>query len=445
MWRVLAVLLIAAPVFAQPNDVQLCPLDVRSFDDTNQCNFYGINTCTFTGLKAGVELPTSNFAPPTYVIGASIANNIQGTGDVSDLWGASFTNVFATGGTLDDGRGIYHTFQVGNNSDVNTVHHVFVNDSAAVGSTIAESYGFRYSSNATTQRSYWVQGGAEVLGHAGRARVGAAGDPTAGYDLDVQGPLLAADVYKLGPGPTSTPGATPTATAATPTPTALTPTPTPTRTAPGRLDGDIVLDGNLTFVGLAARTLKVGECQLAPCSGKGLAFEGGAAKGVGTGGSISMTGGTGANFQAGGNASVIGGPGGAHVFLTAVRGLFNIGGKIYTDGDLTSRLATSASAPGTLTAGCGTGAAIVGTNNTGSITIGTTPGNNCGFTFGNGALVNRPPCLSGFDTNGAAVFSTMKATSTTTTLVLTNYSTTTGLAVNFTAGDILTYHCFGRE
>jgi hypothetical protein len=111
-----------------------------------------------------------------------------------------------------------------------------------------------------------------------------------------------------------------------------------------------------------------------------------------------------------------------------------------------NHLVTSGTAPGTLTAGCGTTAAIVGTDWAGFVTIGGTGiTGSCGFTFNVAWSTNRPICLAGFDVNGAAVFSSLKTTSTTTTLVFANFIALTGLGANFTAGDVIGYQCVGRE
>lgn len=216
-------------------------------------------------------------------------------------------------------------------------------------------------------------------------------------------------------GPTSTPTTTPTATAATPTATGATPTPTVSPTP-----GSIV--NHLMDFWKGLRVL----------AGQSIQFPL-------------------ANFSGQGRIGIEPVFGILQIDIPPGFGLLDIrdsAGNIKFRLRSTGHLISLGTAPGTLTAGCGTTATVTGTDDTGFVTIGGTGITaSCGFTFAS-AHTNRPPCVASFDVNGAAVggISLVKATSTTTTLTFANFAVAAiPVALNFTAADVIAYHCEGRE
>lgn len=86
-------------------------------------------------------------------------------------------------------------------------------------------------------------------------------------------------------------------------------------------------------------------------------------------------------------------------------------------------------APGSLT-GCGSGASIVGNDNAGRITIGTTPGASCAITFATGWTTNIPSCFAQNETAS----NLLRATPTLTTLTMTG---------TLAAANVINYRCTG--
>lgn len=94
----------------------------------------------------------------------------------------------------------------------------------------------------------------------------------------------------------------------------------------------------------------------------------------------------------------------------------------------------SVGAAPTITANCGTGPSVVGTDQSGKITVGTGGlDTSCELTF-NQAWTNPPPCVAGDESTSLL----LRGNSTTTTLTIT-------AATPLGAGDEISYICFGNQ
>lgn len=440
-------LALAAPAAAQ-NSILVCPLNVfqQDLDLAPTCN--PADTCLVIGAKIGTELDPTTTSPADDIWGASIYNRGGDSGDVDTLKGIDVTQVWSGGDDLTSMVGYVSNQTIdGVGTNVFGIAH-FVAGQSLASATCTVSYGVLLDgmgSSCGTNYSLHSSNGDLLMVHAGRVAIGGTGNPTTGYDLDVQGPLLVNGAFNMGQ-PTSTPAATPTATSATPTATAATPTPTATSTPDHLVKGLTGIDGKVHHIGNADTGVQVGPCTKAPCAGRDYNIDAGAAVRDGIGGDINLTSGASANLKPSGNITGTIGSGGAGFVWTARRGLFNIGGLFKVFGDVVLGVAAGGSRP-TYSAGCGSTASdALATNNLGRVaTTGTGQTNVCVITFANGGFTNVPYCQAQLESSAATLTVLQRFVPTTTTLTVTNYTVATGLGANYGTTDIIAYNCFGRE
>lgn len=449
MRRLMVALCMLIPSMAMAQTTYyMAPLDLRQYPTSNDCEPPD-DVCIATGVYLGFKNQLASTHAPQYFVGVDVNNFARGAGSINGMTGAQLFNQFDTGGTCTTIFGVDSEVFVGTPSVVTNVIHFYASDSeSGGGGTIGTSYGLYYFPDTGDGAAYAVFSPQAngLIALAGRARIGDTGDPTAGYDLDVQGPLLVNGGVNLGQA-TSTPGATPTATSATATATAVTPTPTPTSTPKHLIKEDMALDGNVVQVGNAPRSINVGSCTKAPCAGKAQTFASGPGNGSGAGGSQDLSSGAGANFAAAGDMTRTIGTGGGSIVDTARRGLFSIGGLQKMFADFILGAAAGSTRP-TFGAGCGSTASdALATNNQGRITMsGIGQTGSCVVTFGNGGFANAPVCVAQFSVDGGVAGHGIKTVvETTTTVSINNAVLATGVAQNFALNDVVKYWCVGRE
>lgn len=422
-WLVLWLLCVPSLAHGQAWYYYMNPLNLRAYYATDDCEPPD-EGCVFTGIYLGLENATTSLSNPQYFVGVDNDQRARGAGNVTSMTGAQLYTTCQNGGTCSAIYGVDSEVFMGTYSGVpsavTNIYHFLAIDSEA-GNTIGTSYGLYYLPDA--------------------------GD---GVAYTIYSPIALAQILNAGPvnlgNATSTPGATPTATSATPTTTGASPTPTATSTPKHLFKEDIAIDGNVTLIGNAARSINVGQCTVSPCAGKAFTQSAGSARTAGVGGSYDITSGAGGGFSAGGNIThTVGGA--ANIIETARRGLFSIGGLFKVFGDVILGAATSGTRP-TFGAGCGSTASdALATNNQGRITMsGTGQTGSCVVTFGDSGFTNIPVCVAQFAVDGGLAGHGIKTVlETTTTVTIANAVLATGIAQNFAANDVVKYWCVGRE
>lgn len=228
--------LLLFPISATATQINMCPLDLQQYTPiSGQCD--APDTCEFDGIRVGLINDPNSTAPPQTMIGVNMNSTASVSGPQSLMLGFNAVQALSTGNTCTQMGGVLSFITVNNSSTATTVVHFQATESKSIGATLTDSTGFQYqpAPGAISKTTLLSADGAAKFKHAGPARIGAAGDPTTGYDLDIEGPTLLTDTVRIGP-PTATPTptVTPTATSATPTTTgaSATPTPSPTSTPP---------------------------------------------------------------------------------------------------------------------------------------------------------------------------------------------------------------------
>lgn len=224
---------VAADISITPVDYSYAEAIPAECGVTASCNFYGINL--------GYLQPASETTVPDLQInGAYVQNRLHGTGNGGAMNGVFIDQRMEGTNTFGYNAGVVSSLGVNVTSTISGAFSHFTAQSGTVtASRVADIRGLDLElqgCRGTLNHSVYSIETCLPMAHAGAARFGATGDPTAGYALDVQGSeVVTGSLYvHATPIPTVTPtGATATATPTpTATPTATTGGPTPTMTGP---------------------------------------------------------------------------------------------------------------------------------------------------------------------------------------------------------------------
>lgn len=237
------------------NITNQCPIDVRQYTSENQC--LAPDSCTFTGIRVGLVNDITSTAPPQSYIGVDIDNTANVSGPQLLMMGVNGAQTLQTGNTCDRMIGMSSAIVVTGGSTATSLTHFDASEFKPIGSTVTSSIGLSYTpASADLEKTTVLSADTTAkFKHAGPARIGATGDPTAGYKVDVQGPLLVALNAQINAGhvgPSPSPTTSPTPTSATPTTTGASATPTATSTPDWDVERNAQVKGTLHVVGTSA-------------------------------------------------------------------------------------------------------------------------------------------------------------------------------------------------
>lgn len=237
------------------NITNQCPIDVRQYTSENQC--LAPDSCTYVGIRVGLVNDITSTAPPQSYTGVDIDNTANVSGAQTFMRGVNSSQTLQTGNTCDAMYGVVSGITVTGGSTATQIVHFDASEFKPIGSTITSSTGLSYvpAAGALEKTVLICADTAAKLKHAGTARFGATGDPTAGYKLDVQGALLVSANAQINAGhvgPSPSPTTSPTPTSATPTTTGASATPTATSTPDWDVERNAQVKGTLHVVGTSA-------------------------------------------------------------------------------------------------------------------------------------------------------------------------------------------------